>query len=230
MTIFSFFSDDKIKRFLPDVKRIHSGRTNCGHVLLYSEEIRQIIYIRQSERKQNLNKVFMRQYQERNIRNMRRLMLMDFGTKRGKKLFAQSDKLDVLIVQKASKLIWRYLWALNKREDSATYNKKTYHMVFEEKTKTEKQMASVIYGAVYRRLEKHLEKIETTLKEKTKLPNGHAYGELKARVDFMKDARDRMHQYHYKLIGIERLYDGGEMNVIVHYLGKMQKAKTLKEK
>jgi hypothetical protein len=219
MTIFAYFTDDQIKLFLPDVKRISSLKISCHDVLLYSEEIQQIIYIKESDRKQNLNKRFMRQYQERDIRNMKRLMKNLFGARRGTKLFAQADKLDVLIVKKTSRLIWRYLQALNKLDGSVTYNNKTFHMVFDASSKTEKQMASVIYGAVYNRLKKHLVKIETTLKEKTLLENGKAYGELKKHVDFMTEACVYLQKQHCRLAGVKQLYVKGDMNVIVHNLG-----------
>ena len=232
MSLLSYFVDEQIKRFFPDVKRIRSKR---GDVMLYSEQFSQIIYIKQSARKQPMNKFFLRQYQERNIRNMKRMMIGKFGIKEGKKQFTKSDKLDILIAEKVSQKIWRYLSALNRLQDSSTYNRKTFHFVFDKRKKTNQEIASIIYGALYKRIKKQLISILDGLRQKRKKDfNGKAFGNLKIEIEIIQDVCFKLEGHYYRLMGEKRIYDvpkvPEELNIIFHNLGKnIKNAEVIKK-
>ena len=116
---------------------------------------------------------------------MKRLMIKQFGPKEGIRLFTKADKLDILTVEKASKQIYRYLRELNRLDGSYTYNRKTFHMIFDRQKKSGKEAAGIIYGALYRRIERQYESTINKLKQKKRKDfNGKAFGDLKTQLKF----------------------------------------------
>lgn len=155
---------------------------------------------------------------------MKRLMICKFGPKEGGRLFSKADKLDVLIVDKVSKKIWRYLYALNRLDGSSTYNRKTFHLVFDKRKKSEQEIAGIVYGSLYRRIERQYESTINKLKQKKRKDfNGKAFGDLKSELNNMRDTCNKLASHHYMLMG-EKLNDSlpfpEELNIILHNLSK----------
>ncbi len=207
MSIYTYFTDTIIHTIFPDVKRVRPLNPKANATLLYTEELKQIIYIRESKNKQALRIRDLRKYNERAVRNMRQLMKNKFGKKRGIKLYNEADKINVLVVERTLNTIWRLHRALNRLDNSATYNKKTIHMIF-DKTKTkipEEKMASLIYKSLYTKFDRYKENIETSMKKKNKGKDKDKqikpFNELKEKLESL-DWTVRMLNHEYcKLAG-----------------------------
>jgi len=214
-SIYGYFTDNIIKRIIPDVKRIVNKRGSA--VLLFSEIIGQIVYIRNSQRKQSLKKAMMKEYHERSIREIKRLMIKKFGRKMGNKFFIESDKLVVLITDKICKNVYRFLWKFNKLGDKnpinpEVYNKKTFHMVFERRKKQEKEIAAKIYESLYKKISNHLECIEEGLRKKDKGNIIKPFNELKSTIECMKYSSIKLQSKYYELTGYRIPYVNYELS------------------
>ena len=206
MSIYSYFTDEIIHTVFPDIRRIRSKKGKA--IMFYSDQFKQIIYLRVSDNREKLRKRDMLKYQARANRDMLRQMKHLYGRKQGLERFRWADKLDVIIINDVCSSIYRYLSALNHlRTPDNVYNGKTYHCIFNASKKPYNEIAGTIYGILYSRINKQLVATESSFKKKNtgKDKEIKPFGEIKEFIDAMRYTCNKLQSKHYEFMGTRKI-------------------------
>lgn len=198
-TIYSYFADTIIKSVYPDLKRVYSRRAHA--LFLYSEQYNQLIYIKLLKTKMKHRDLLLNL--ERGINDIDRMFKQEYGPRQGTKRFNETYKLQIIVCPRVYKPLYRHLWALNrlgktdKHTSTKTFNTHTYHMIFDSSKIKDMIIAGTIYGALYKKMNAHLESIKLALKQRKKT----AFDKVKTNINDLTASTHKLQSLHYQFIG-----------------------------